>query len=173
MNRPIAIEVGLSLGSNLGDRLAALREARDSIAAIAGVELVAQSPAYETEPVDVSAAYRDLAFLNAVLILRCSLDLRDFSQRLHAVEAEMGRRRTGDRNAPRPIDIDVIYAGQRVIEDEDLRLPHPRARERRFVLQPLADVRADLLLPGEKVSVRQLLLALPGKPGVILYAARW
>jgi 2-amino-4-hydroxy-6-hydroxymethyldihydropteridine diphosphokinase len=167
------IEVGLSLGSNLGRRLSNLRQARSAVLGIPGVELAACSPAYETQPVDVAPQHRRRRFLNAVLILRCAMDVGRLAGRLHAIERRMGRVRGRDRNAPRPIDLDVIYAGRRRLCTPRLRIPHPLWAGRRFVVQPLADVRPPLVLPGQTLSVRALLSALPVVPKVVLYKRRW
>jgi len=167
------MEVGLSLGSNLGDRLAHLRTAVQEIERILGLRLLDTSAAYETEPVDVTAEHEDEPFLNAVIVVDTSLPLEDLAQAAHAIEDGMGRVRTSDRNAPRPIDVDILYAGDRVLATETLTLPHPRWNERRFVVQPLADVRPDLVLPGETRTVGEVLSALPETPNVMLYSRNW
>lgn len=167
------MEFGLCLGSNLGDRLAHLQAARASILALPGVDLLAQSPVYDTEPVGVRAEYAALTFLNAVLIVAAPPDPDALGGRLRAIEDALGRRRTDDRYAPRPIDIDVIYAGSVVQEDPALVLPHERWSRRRFVVQPLCDVRPDLRLPGEERTVREVLLALPPRPAVVVWTATW
>jgi 2-amino-4-hydroxy-6-hydroxymethyldihydropteridine diphosphokinase len=167
------MEFGLSVGSNLGDRLANLQQARTRLASVPGVRLLAQSPVYETEPVGVDPEDQDKAFLNAILILETDLPPRDLAARLLAIEAGMGRRRDAQRNAPRVIDIDLIYAGSLTIRTPDLSVPHPRWASRRFVVQLLADVRPDLMLPGERRTVRQVLQSLPEVPTVALFAADW
>ncbi len=154
------MEAGLSLGSNLGNRVEHLRQAVRHLAALPGVRILAKSRVYETEPVEVPDAYRGLSFLNAVVILRWSGSARDLLRETKSIEAEAGRTR-GERNAPRPLDIDIIYAGSEVVDEPDLTVPHPRARERRFVLEPLADVRPALVLPGGDTTVREALAALP------------
>jgi len=166
-------EYGISLGSNLGQRLANLRRARAAIAKLPGVLTVACSPVYETEPVDVPAAYRSRRFLNAVLILKTSAQPAELAEALHAIEARMGRVRTGEANSPRMIDIDLIYAGRRKIRSATLTIPHPRWARRRFVVRPLADVRPALKIPGEQRRVREVLLSLPRTPKVVLYRRRW
>ena len=160
------MELGLSLGSNLGDRLGNLREARRRIEALPGVVPLACSPVYETRPVGVAPATAHLWFLNAVLIVECAAELPAVSIALHAIEADMGRVRGPDPNMPRVIDIDVIYAGAARQADSALTLPHPRWAGRRFVVQPLADVRPGLRLPGEARTVAEVLAALPDEEGV-------
>jgi 2-amino-4-hydroxy-6-hydroxymethyldihydropteridine diphosphokinase len=167
------MEIGLSLGANLGDRLATLCAARDRLAALPGVRLVAQAPLYETEPVGVKPAYRRLKFLNTVLILETMDPPAAVQQGVAAVEQALGRVRTDDRFAPRTIDIDMLYAGGDVSETERLTLPHPRWARRRFVVQPLADVRPDLVLPGQRRTVAEILSALPPGESVALWARTW
>ena len=167
------MEIGLSFGSNHGDRLRNLREGRSRVAALAGVRVAAASPVYETEPVDVAEEFRGRSFLNAVLIAECAGDLRSFSSAIHAIEDAMGRVRGPDRNAPRVIDIDIIYAGNEHHCETTLTVPHPRWKERRFVLQPLADVRPDLVIPGELRSVRAVLASLPDTPAARLFCREW
>jgi len=166
-------EVGLSLGSNLGDRLAHLQAARDRLMALPQTRLLAQAPVYETEPVDVAESFRDLAFLNTVVIVETGLPVTELAAAAHAIEDWLGRRRGGDRNAPRPIDIDLIYAGDETCHAAALSLPHPRWLARRFVVQPLADVRPVLRLPNAPGTVAEVLLTLPPTPNVVLYRETW
>lgn len=167
------MEIGLSLGSNLGDRIAHLSRAKQEIAALRQSKIVAQSPIYETEPVGVNEEYRHLKFLNAVLIVESPSSLARLQSELAELELKLGRRRELDRFAPRTIDIDILYAGDVMMETEDLTLPHPRWASRRFVVQPLADIRADLTLPGMKLTVREILAALPPGEAVSLFARDW
>ncbi|MDD4870782.1 MAG: 2-amino-4-hydroxy-6-hydroxymethyldihydropteridine diphosphokinase [Kiritimatiellae bacterium] len=167
------MEIGLSLGSNLGDRLNNLKQARDKISTIQDVDVIDSSPVYETEPVDVLPGYAGLPFLNAVLIINSDLDADDLLNKLLSIEKTMGRELTSGRNSPRPIDIDIIFAGDRVIKRENGGIPHPRWSQRRFVVQPLADIRPDLHIPGETRTVAEVLLTLPLTPKVVLFLQRW
>lgn len=167
------MEVALSLGSNLGDRLANLREARKRIEALPGVTVTACSKVYETEPVDVRPEHADKRFLNAVAVLRARKPVDALLKALQRIESELGRIRADDRNAPRSIDIDVLYADGVTQCGEHLTLPHPRWNERRFVVQPLADVRPDRLLQGEWRTVREVLHDLPEQPAAVEYAEEW
>ena len=167
------MEIGLSLGSNLGDRLENLRQARRRIAALPGVCVIQSSAVYETEPVDVPERYAGLPFLNAVLIIDSALDVDRLLDNVLIVELEMGRDSKHDRNSPRQIDIDIIFAGDLAKSRPDGGVPHPRWAERRFVAQPLADLRPDLRIPGEQRTVRDVLLALPASPNVVLFARVW
>ena len=167
------MEVGLSLGSNISNRLANLQEAKRRILALPGITWIAQSPVYETEPVGVKPEYQHLDFLNAVLILDGPASLHDGLNQFHQIEDSMGRHRSLDRYTPRAIDIDIIYADQLTIQSGGLVIPHPHWKERRFVLQPLADVRPDLTLPGSLPSVKDILAALPEGEAVTLFAREW
>ena len=167
------MEIGLSLGSNLGDRLALLAEARRRILAIPGLTLTAQASVYETEPVGVAPAFSELLYLNTVLIVESAPDVPALSRRLHAIEDRMGRRRGPDRNSPRPIDIDILYADGLRLATAEVRVPHPRWKERRFVVQPLAEVRPDLALPGEPRTVGEVLRSLPEGPRVACFTKQW
>lgn len=160
---PAAFEAGVSLGSNLGDRAANLREAVRRLAETPGVRLLARSSDWETEPVDVPPAFADQAYFNAVAVFEVSLPLDDWSARCHAVERELGRVRTGYHH-PRTIDVDLLYFGDAVRDEPHLRLPHPQIASRRFVCAPLAEVRPDLRLPGLPGTVADLLAALPETP---------
>ena len=156
----------LSLGSNQGDRPAWLACARDALDATPGIRVTACSPVYETEPVDVPEAFAQQHYLNQVAIVETALDAHTFSDTIHAIENRLGRTRGPHPNTPRTIDIDIITLGDLRSDAPDLTLPHPRARIRRFVLQPLADLRPGMILPGESHTVADLLRALPPEPRV-------
>lgn len=160
------MDVGLSLGSCLGDRLALLRQAKTAIAALDDVEIVAVSPIYETEPVGVKPQYAQFPYLNAVVIIKTSRDLEALRQDLAGIESAAGRVRGEDKFAPRTLDIDILYAGDKKLATATLNLPHPRWAERRFVIQPLADVRPALVLPGIEETVLELLEKIPLTPPV-------
>lgn len=166
------LATGLALGSNLGDRLAHLRQGRDLLLSMhEGPAPAALSPVYETEPVDCPLG--SASFLNAVVEIRTSLDPGQLLRQLTRLESELGRSPARGQNAPRSLDLDILYAGQLVIDTPTLILPHPRMTARRFVLQPLADVRPDFVLPGNKRDIAQLLAALPPAPRVALFRAVW
>jgi 2-amino-4-hydroxy-6-hydroxymethyldihydropteridine diphosphokinase len=167
------IEAGLSLGVNLGDPLATLRAARDAIAAIPEVTLLASAPVYETEPVGVPEEFANLNFTNTVVIVGTSLDAHKLFAHLQKIELALGRKRTLRQNTPRTIDIDMIYYNGQTIRSGGLVIPHPRWTKRRFVLQPLADVRGYLVLPGHDRRVRDILAALPPGQDVTQLMAEW
>jgi 2-amino-4-hydroxy-6-hydroxymethyldihydropteridine diphosphokinase len=167
------IEAGLSLGSNLDDKLASLRVARAAIAGIPEVTLLASAPIYETEPVGVPDEFAHIPFYNTVLIIGTSLDAHRLFAHLQKVEIALGRKRTLRQNTPRLIDVDLIYYDGQTIRSGGLVIPHPRWTKRRFVLQPLADVRGHLVLPGHDRRVRDILAALPPGQDVRKVLAEW
>ena len=123
-----------------------------------------KSSFWETEPVDCPPG--SPPFINAVVALvpRDNETPESLLARLHEIEAEFGRARTGVRNAPRPLDLDLIVFGEEVRTSPDLLLPHPRAHLRRFVLEPLRELDDDLVLPGQEKTVGELLQTLPPDP---------
>jgi len=167
------MEIGLCLGTNLGDRLANLQAAGEALDALEGGRVIARSRVYETEPVDVAKEHRNRPFLNAVLVLETSLDVYRLSHEVHVIEQQLGRVRTGDRNAPRVIDIDILYANGIEVDSEELAVPHPHWAQRRFVVQPLADVRPDFVMPGQSRTVREVLMSLPPGPRVVPSRRQW
>jgi 2-amino-4-hydroxy-6-hydroxymethyldihydropteridine diphosphokinase len=160
---------GIALGSNLGDRIAHLRAARTALASLhqgSGAPLL--SPVYETEPVDCEPG--TAPYLNAVMEIESDLDPAALLHRLQQIERSMGRPSEHLRNAPRTLDLDLLYAGEMTLQSAELTLPHPRIATRRFVLQPLADLHPDLILPGTDRPVASFLSALPLNPSVQLWA---
>jgi 2-amino-4-hydroxy-6-hydroxymethyldihydropteridine diphosphokinase len=149
----------LSLGSNLGQRFASLQGAIHSLADTPGVVITAVSPVYETAPVGGPSGAGD--YLNAVVVVDTTLSAAGLLDRVHAVEAAFGRERSV-AGAPRTLDIDIIVLGQRRSDTAELVLPHPRAHERAFVLQPWTDVDPDAELPGQG-RVADLLSRLGGE----------
>lgn len=165
--------IGFSLGSNEGDRMDYLRRARDRLFAALDARNGRCSPVYETEPVGVKPEYRDQSFLNAVVTLESDRSADDWLAECARIESELDRRRGEDRYAPRTIDIDLLFVGEEVHEDPHLHVPHPRWMERRFVVQPLADLLPDLTLPGQSRSVSAVLNALPPKPAAVCFQVDW
>lgn len=133
--------VHIGLGSNLGDREAALRGALELL----GDDVVAVSSFRETDPIGYLDQPR---FLNAAAAVETALEPRAVLDRLLEVERELGRTRDGARFGPRTIDLDLLLYGDRVIDEPGLVVPHPRLAERRFVLEPLAELDPDLVVPG-------------------------
>jgi 2-amino-4-hydroxy-6-hydroxymethyldihydropteridine diphosphokinase len=150
------MRTGVALGSNLGDRLANLRAARAAILALGGVAApILTSPVYETEPVDCEPGAGQ--FLNAVVEFDYQGDPTELMESLVRIEEMLGRKRDHARNMSRKIDLDLLYCGSLEIDNRSLHLPHPRLDRRRFVLQPLVDVRPDLVLPGQTKTIAELL----------------
>lgn len=135
--------------------------------------MLAQSALYETEPVGVAPEHAAKPFLNAVVIVESDAAPARLARMLHEIENETGRIRTNDRNAPRALDVDLLYAGPETIRSRELNLPHPRWAERRFVVQPLAEVRPNLVLPGEPRTAAEVLSSLPPEPKVVLFRQNW
>ena len=133
----------VSLGSNIGDRAAHLKRAVELLSVLPETKLVKVSGIIETEPVDVPKEFSGMKFLNQAAVFETNLSPHEFSDRMHAIEDDMGRVRLV-RNGPRTIDIDLIDFGGVEMNDPDLILPHPRAKERDFVLVPLAELGVEL-----------------------------
>ncbi len=133
----------VGLGANLGDARAALASAFDALAALPDTELLRRSSTWRSAPVDSSGP----DYLNAVAELRTTLAPLDLLQRLQVIELAHGRERPY-RNAPRTLDLDLLLYAGLVLATPELSLPHPRAHERAFVLQPLAELAADLMIPN-------------------------
>ena len=166
------MRTGVALGSNLGDRLDNLRAARKAIVDLAGVTApTLASPIYETEPVDCEPGAAK--FVNAVLEFDYKGKPAELLEQLIRIEESLGRGRDHTRNVSRKIDIDLLYFGDAKIDNEQLKLPHPRLHSRKFVLQPLADIRPDLVLPDQTKTVRELLAQLDESAKVIRLTDDW
>jgi 2-amino-4-hydroxy-6-hydroxymethyldihydropteridine diphosphokinase len=136
----------VGLGSNLGDPQEQIRRALELLAAEEGVEVVAVSALRETDPVGYEEQPR---FLNGAAELRTSLSARELLGRLLAIERRLGRvRGEGPRFGPRTIDLDLLLHGDEVVAEPGLVVPHPRLHERRFALEPLAELDPALEIPG-------------------------
>ena len=127
----------ICLGSNVEPRLEYLDRAQDALCSLPGTRLVASSGTDETDPVGVPEEFKGQMFLNRILVFETDLAPEDFSNRMHRIEDDLGRVRGEVRNIPRTIDIDMIDYEGVVSDDPGLTLPHPRARERDFVMEPL------------------------------------
>jgi len=166
------MRTGVALGSNLGDRLAILRAARKAIVDLAGVEPpILSSAIYETEPVNCEPGAEK--FLNAVLEFDYEGDPVNLLKKLTEIEGALGRPRDRARNVSRQIDLDLLYVGEMTIDTAEVQLPHPRIHSRRFVLQPLADIRPDLVLPRQAKTVRELLARLDDSGTLVRLTKDW
>jgi 2-amino-4-hydroxy-6-hydroxymethyldihydropteridine diphosphokinase len=159
--------VYLSLGSNLGDRRANLEAAIARLGELGEVRAV--STFYETDPVEFT---NQPEFLNCAVALETDKMPRQFLAATHAIEHDLGRRRaapaSGPRiKGPRTIDIDILIFGRAIVNTAELTIPHAALGERRFVLEPLAEIAPELRHPITKKTVREMLHALPaGGPAV-------
>ena len=166
------MRTAVALGSNLGDRLENLQAARRQILQLDEVHPpILSSGIYETDPVDCE---RDASkFLNAVVEFDYDGDPGQLLEQLARIEESLGRKRDHQKNVSRTIDIDLLYCGDRQIDNERLQLPHPRMHLRKFVLQPLTDIQPYLILPNQRKTIRQLLAASDESGEVIRLMNTW
>ena len=155
------MDVYLSLGSNLGDRRASLRKALRLLGE--GVEIVKISSVYDTEPVGVGEQPR---FLNLVCRVNTDIGPMQLLSLIKGIEASMGRNLIL-RNAPRIIDIDIILYGDTIMESPELIIPHPRMRERAFVLVPFAEIAPEVVHPVSGERIDDLSSRVEGRDGVV------
>ena len=155
------MKVGLGLGSNVGDRLRYLQQAKQSLLSLAPDQWHRASPIYETAPIHCPPG--SPAFLNAVVEIEYTGTPQTLLQQTLAYEAAHGRDRTAGPNAPRTVDIDILYFGELAVIEKDLIIPHPRLAERRFVLVPLAAICPNRIIPGTGRTVQMLLRELPAR----------
>jgi 2-amino-4-hydroxy-6-hydroxymethyldihydropteridine diphosphokinase len=166
------MRTAVALGSNLGDRLQNLRAARNAILRLAGISPpIVSSPVYETDPIDCEPGAQK--FLNAVMEFDYEGDPLKLSKALREIEFALGRPQIRSRNVSRTMDIDLLYSGAITIDAEELQLPHARMHKRRFVLQPLADIRPDLVLPNQTTTVAELLMGIRQADEVVRVTDHW
>lgn len=157
--------VYVGLGSNLGDRVAYLREAVQRLGSIVTIAKVSQL--YVAAPLGY---VRDDAFINAVVAGSCTLKALDLLQMMQAIEGAMGRR-PGVQYGPRPIDLDLLFYDTAQIESRKLTIPHPRLHQRAFVLKPLAEIAPNLMHPVLYYTASQLLQDVEDPEQVQVYEA--
>jgi len=152
------VQVGIALGSNLGDRYSELNAGIAYLKTLSIINEVRESCRINTAPVDCPPGSAE--FLNSVAEIDVDPDKmppRKLLELLQDFERSRGRAAHRDVNAPRPLDLDIIYYGDQVVREPFLIIPHPRAHQRRFVLEPLSRLRPDLILPGQTKTVCELL----------------
>lgn len=163
---------GIGIGSNLGDRLENLRcGVRRLLELLPSAKWLAAGPLFETVPIDCALGTQ--AFLNSVILLECELSPHELRDITAEVEQWMGRPSVREKNAPRTLDLDLLFCGDRQIDDAVLSLPHPRLAQRRFVLEPLAAICGERVLPGQQRSISALLEQLPSDQGVVKLCDEW
>ena len=160
----------LGLGANLGDRLGALRGARQALQKSPSVTVLASAPLYEAAAVGGPAGQPP--FLNTVLKIDTVLSPERLLELCHAIEKDFGRQRQ-EHWGPRTLDIDLLLFGTLIRLERDLVLPHPRLQEREFVLAPLVDLAPDLTHPVVFLTVHELYLRLDASQGVQRVAELW
>ena len=146
-------QVFIGAGSNLGNREANLRDALKSLSGLPGIKIIKESPVYETDPVGGPVQGK---YLNAVWEMESELSVKELLKELLSLEAQMGRKRSVP-NAPRTLDLDILFYGTQRISDGGLEIPHPRLHERWFVLKPMADIAPGFIHPVLKKSIQTLL----------------
>ncbi len=169
-------QVAIALGANLGDRLKQIQSARDAFKEIivAGSELL-QSSIFKTSPIDCEEGTPD--FFNAAIAFIYSGSPSELLILCKEIEEMLGRDLSlarKKRNLSRPIDADILYFGQKVIHTETLHIPHPRLLERRFVLEPLAEIQPNFLLPNSSQTIDEHLQKLVSEePDLLLVTKEW
>jgi len=169
----MANRVAIALGSNLGNRLAHLKTARDMLRKLMPEDAAyLQAAVYQSEPVDCPDDSPD--FFNTVIeidYIGTPYELLDYTQ---GIEFHFGRGVVYQTNAPRIIDVDILYFGNETLSGGILTIPHPKLTHRRFVLQPLADISPDVILPGDTATIAEHLHHLDsGEPPLTLVQTHW
>jgi len=144
----------LSLGSNISKRKLNLSNGIESLDNVNEITIIQESPIYETEPLYVESQNE---FLNMVVEIETSLSHRQLLIVLKNIEKNSGRNLDTKRYGPRIIDIDILSFGEEEINEPDLIIPHPKIKERKFVLEPWSDIAKDYKLAGSNVSIYDLL----------------
>jgi 2-amino-4-hydroxy-6-hydroxymethyldihydropteridine diphosphokinase len=139
----------IGTGSNLGNREENLKQAQAKLAAVSGIQILKSSKVYETDPVGGPPQGK---YLNAVWEVETGLEPEALMKALLSIEIQMGRARA-EKNGPRPIDLDILFYGNEIIDRPGLKIPHPRLQERGFVLKPLMDLAPGFVHPVLKKTI--------------------
>lgn len=170
----MSFRAGIALGSNLGNRLLHLRQARDRLrneVAEPDSEFL-QAPLYLSEPVGCPPGSPD--FFNSVCEIEFEGTPRELLSVTQGIEQDLGRLSQNEENAPRVIDLDILYFGDLVVREEDLTIPHPRITDRRFVLLPLSEICPSLILPDYLTTIEEHLQRIDSdEPEPSLIQAAW
>ncbi len=148
----------IGIGSNDGDRLQAISRAVQFLGAPSGLRVVQLAPIQETAPV---GGPPQGPYLNSVVELQTELPPHELLAALQRIEWLLGRRSSKQRWGPRPMDLDLLLYDDRIVQDPEMTIPHPRMHERRFVLEPLAQLAPDVIHPVLREPIRALLARLP------------
>jgi 2-amino-4-hydroxy-6-hydroxymethyldihydropteridine diphosphokinase len=148
----------ISLGSNLGDRFANVHAGVDGLRRVAGVRVISVSRLISTLPVRV---HRDVdpggEYVNGAVLIQTTLSPHALLQELHAIERAAGRDRAKQPHAgPRVLDLDLLVCGRHIVDTDAVRVPHPGLASRAFVLEPLAEIAPDLVVPGINATIAEL-----------------
>jgi 2-amino-4-hydroxy-6-hydroxymethyldihydropteridine diphosphokinase len=159
------MEAFLIFGSNMGNRPENLQKAIDTLCHVAG-PCIRSSSIYETAPWGFDS---DQKFLNQVLIIETGLEAHELLRLIHVTELAMGRMRDGKGYRSRPIDIDILFFADTIVQSQTLTIPHPRLHERNFVLVPLQEIAPAFIHPLFGVSVEELGVSCNDQNEVILW----
>jgi 2-amino-4-hydroxy-6-hydroxymethyldihydropteridine diphosphokinase len=165
----VSTTIYVGLGSNEGDREGCLVAALEALSRIDAVSVLRHSSLFESAPVGPSQP----PFLNAVVALDCELAPQRMLTILQRIEYDLGRRRSGARWGPRPIDLDILLWGDQVVADANLQVPHLELHKRRFALEPLVELAPTLKHPVLGVTVSELLIRLAPQDVRRLSATQW
>lgn len=152
-------KVYLSIGSNLGDKHGNVRKAMDSIDSLDNARVMAESSFYSAEPIGQNTGLR---FTNCAVEIMTCLSPMELLDRVEEIELSFGRKDKGG-NKPRSVDIDILLYGDHIVSFPRLKIPHPRMAERRFVLEPLAEIAPDAFHPALKATAADLRAKVTGQ----------
>jgi 2-amino-4-hydroxy-6-hydroxymethyldihydropteridine diphosphokinase len=161
MRHPSETTAYIALGANLGDRKKNIRAALDALASTDNIKIIRVSPLIETAP--IGGPPDSPAYLNAAAELQTTLGSHALLHRALEIEKSLGRTRR-DKWEPRPIDIDLLLFGDQIISSQELVIPHPLMHERRFVLEPLAQIAPEAVHPALQMTIAGLLQNLDQNP---------